>query len=207
MCVGVSDFVCVCVCVCLHRIAIMYIIICCASSCLLSYTRRPEIVKMPRIDWVRDRDRSRNSSTDRDRQRERDSGGEREELCARRECVKLICTYRYICICIRICICICSCVCICIMYGTPTAHPLHTHTPAHTRTHIVREIAKGRCHACLCMRMFIIMCASLASPRAVELVGEHCSASSCSPHPLLEGERVMMLGLGSCPFRSSDDIV
>lgn len=81
----------------------------------------------------------------------------------------------------------------------------HTHrTPtAHTRTHIVREIAKGRCHACLCMRMFIIMCASLASPRAVELVGEHCSASSCSPHPLFEGERVMMLGLGSCPFRSA----
>lgn len=87
------------------------------------------------------------------------------------------------------------------MYGTPTAHPLHTHT--RTRTHIVREIAKGRCHACLCMRMFIIMCASLASPRAVELVGEHCSASSCAPHPLFECERVMMLGLGSCPFRSA----
>lgn len=174
MCVQGSLTLCVCVCVCLHRIAIMYIIICCASSCLLSYTRRPEIVKMPRIDWVRDRDRSRNSSRDRDRQRKRDSGGEREELCARRECVKLICTYRYICICIRICICICSCVCICIMYGIPTAHPLHTHT----RTQCVKLPKEGAMHVCACE------CLSLCVLRWLRLELSSLWASTALPLPV-----------------------
>lgn len=192
MCVGVSICVlvslCVCVCVCLHRIAIMYIIICCASSCLLSYTRRPEIVKMPRIDWVRDRDRSRNSSRDRDRRRKglrRGAGGTVCEAGMRKTYMHIslhLYLYPYLYLYLLMCLYLYY---VWHTHRTPTAH---THTHTRTRTHIVREIAKGRCHACLCMRMFIIMCASLASPRAVELVGEHCSASSCSLHPVFEYE-------------------
>lgn len=73
----------------------------------------------------------------------------------------------YLYICITHCICIYTCVCICVMYDAYHRIP-HTHTPHTPHTayprqpaphiHIVREIAKGRCHASMSLSLCLCLC-------------------------------------------------